>query len=324
MAVIGIDLGGTKITGALFDKDGTKRAKVACLLEKREGREVGQLVLEMIDKLIEKPGCQEDVVRAVGICVPGIADCKTGLIWAPNIKGWESYPLQKEVEARMNEHQIKVTVGSDRTCYILGEKWKGVAQDTENAVFISVGTGIGAGLLVDGNIVHGSGDIVGAIGWFAMGTSFKDEYKRCGCLESYASGDGIARQARKILTEGIQFQDSLLREIRPACLSSKDVFEAFYKRDALAVSIVEKAIDLWAMASANLVSLLNPEIVIWGGGVFGPAAQLIDRIYERAKQWAQSIAIKQTRFEKSALQGNAGLYGAGYLALSSIINNGVK
>ncbi len=318
MAVIGIDLGGTKITGALFDEKGKTLCRVSYLLEKRKGREVGQLVLHVIDELIEKSDYSRDAIRALGICVPGIANSKTGFIWAPNIEGWENYPLQKEIEDHFNNDEITINIASDRTCYILGEKWKGAAKHATNAIYLSIGTGIGAGLLIDGKIVHGHGDIVGSAGWFAMGTPFQEEFERYGCFESHASGDGITRQAKKILKEGRLFRESLLYRKKIDSLSGKDIFDAFYKEDPLAVSVITKAIELWAMAAANLVSLLNPEMIIWGGGVFGPAAQLIDRIYAEASRWAQPIAIKQVKFEKSILEGSAGLYGAGYLALTSI------
>lgn len=319
MAVIGIDLGGTKITGALFDETGKILYRVSHLLEKRKGHEVGLLVLHLFDELIKQSGYRRDAIGALGICVPGIANRKTGRIWAPNIEGWENYPLQKEMEEHFSNDKIIINMASDRTCYILGEKWKGVAKNATNAIYISIGTGIGAGLLIDGNIVHGHGDIVGSAGWLAMETPFVEEFERYGCFESYASGDGIARQAKKILKEGRLFRESLLYGKEIDSLSSKDIFDAFYKNDPLAVSVIEKAIDLWSIAAANLVSLLNPEMIIWGGGVFGPATQLIDRIYEKASGWAQPVAIKQVKFEKSTLQGNAGLYGAGYLALTSII-----
>jgi glucokinase len=319
MAVIGIDLGGTKITGALFNREGKILHQISNFLGKRKGHEVGLLILQIIDELAGNSVCRIDAIEALGICVPGIANSKTGLIWAPNIGGWENYPLQKEIEEHFNHDKISINIASDRTCYILGEKWKGVAMNSTNAIYISIGTGIGVGLLIDGNIVHGQGDIVGAAGWFAMGTPYSKDFEKSGCFESYASGEGIARQAKKILQQGRLFLESPLYKKEIENLSSKDVFEAFYKDDPLAVSVIEKAIDLWSMASANLVSLLNPEMIIWGGGVFGPAGQLIDRIYEKASKWAQPIAIKQVKFEKSILQGNAGLYGAGYLALTSII-----
>ncbi|HBX45090.1 ROK family protein [Limibacterium fermenti] len=320
MAVIGVDLGGTKITGALFNEEGDMLCQTTHLLEKRKGHEVGLLVLQTINEVIEQSKYRRDAIEALGICVPGIANSKTGLIWAPNIDGWENYPLQKEIEEHFSNDKLTIDIASDRTCYILGEKWKGAAKNAANAIYLSVGTGIGAGLLIDGNIVHGEGDVVGAAGWLAMETPFVEEFERYGCFESYASGDGIARQAKKILKEGLLFQESEFYKKEIESLSAKDIFAAVHNDDPLAMFIIDKAIELWAMASANLVSLLNPEVIIWGGGVFGPAAHLINRIYEEASKWAQPIAIKQVKFEKSILQGNAGLYGAGYLALTSIKN----
>jgi len=320
MAVIGIDLGGTKIISAIFDKEGNILHKTSYLLEKRKGKDVGLLVLQTIDELITMSGGTIDDIEALGICVPGIADSKTGMVWAPNIDGWENYPLQKEIEEHVNNDKIKISIASDRTCYILGEVWKGAARNAQNAVFIAVGTGIGMGLLIDGKIVHGHGDAVGAAGWFALETPYFDEYERYGCLESYASGDGIARQTRKLLKEGLLFKESILYKREIESINTKDVFEAYGRGDSLAKFVIGKAIILWSMAAANMVSLLNPEKIVWGGGVFGPAAQLLDRIYDEACRWAQPVAIKQVKFEKSQLLGDAGLYGAGHLALISLNN----
>lgn len=317
MTVIGIDLGGTKIISALFNNEGDILAKTSHLLEKRRGREVGKLVIETIDELLLSTGKKVEDISALGICVPGIADSKTGLVWAPNIAEWENYPLQKEIEEHLTD-KVKVSISSDRTCYILGETWKGAAVGSKNAIFIAVGTGIGVGILVDGKIIHGHGDAVGAGGWLALETPYFDEYERYGCLESYASGDGIARQTRKILKENLLFKESILYQLDIENATAIDVFKAYGRGDSLAKFIVGKAIIMWSMAAANLISLLNPEMVIWGGGVFGPASQLLDRIYNESCRWAQPVAIKQVVFKKSQLSGEAGLYGAGYLALMSL------
>ncbi len=320
MTVIGIDLGGTKINSALFDKEGTILCKTSHLLGKRTGGAVGKLILQSIDELITTAETTKDDIDALGICVPGIADSKTGLVWAPNIEGWDKYPLQKEIEEYFHNNKTIISVASDRTCYILGETWKGAAQQVTNAVFIAVGTGIGMGILVDGRIIHGHGDIVGAAGWLASEIPYLDEYERHGCLESYASGTGIARHTQKILKEGLMFPESVLYRKETGMITTKDVFEAYSRGDSLAKFVIGKAIILWAMTAANMVSLLNPEKIIWGGGVFGPAAQLLDRIYDEACRWAQPIAITQVTFEKSALGSDAGLYGAGHLALISVTN----
>lgn len=318
MAVIGIDLGGTKIIGAIFNNEGYIMEKKSSLLLERAGNEVGELVRHIIDELIDSYKGNDSKVKAIGICVPGIANSKTKRVWAPNIKGWDDYPLQEEIENHINNPAVKVDVASDRTCYILGETWKGSAIGCSNALFIAVGTGIGIGILVDGQVLHGHGDIVGAAGWLALCPTYEEEYKIYGCFEGNASGNGIAFQAKKLLKDKTKYKESSLRSIEISSVKAKDIFVAYEEKDALAMHVLDNAIKMWGMAAANLVSLFNPEKIIWGGGVFGPAAYFLDRIYKEACRWAQPIAIKQVSFEKSYLDGDAGLFGAGYLAILSL------
>jgi len=318
MAVIGIDLGGTKIIGAIFNSEGHILSKKSSLLLLREGKEVGELVRHIIDELIDSYKGYDSHIDAIGICVPGIANSKTGKVWAPNIKGWDDYPLQQEIEEHINNANVKVDIASDRTCYILGETWQGAACGCSDALFIAVGTGIGVGILADGRILHGRGDIVGAAGWLALSSPYLREYKTWGCFESHASGNGIAYQARKILKEGKEFKTSALYKMDADSIKAKHIFAAYEEEDPLAVHILDNAIKFWGMAAANLVSLFNPEKIIWGGGVFGPASYYLDRIYKEACKWAQPISIKQASFEKSELSGDAGLIGAGYLAILSL------
>jgi glucokinase len=124
-------------------------------------------------------------------------------------------------------------------------------------------------------------------------------------------------QTKKMLQSG-NYANSILHQLPVETITAKDVFSAYEQQDELAVEVVDKAIVLWGMAAANLVSLMNPEIIIWGGGVFGPASKFLDRIYNEACKWAQPISIKKVRFVKSSLTGDAGLLGAGYLALLSL------
>ena len=221
-------------------------------------------------------------------------------MWAPNIPGWDDYPLQQELEAAVADPTVRVAVESDRTCYILGEVWKGAARGCTDAIYLAVGTGIGAGILLDGRVIHGASDIVGATGWMALETPWRDEYKPVGCFEYYASGNGIGTQAK-------------LRYGNPD-KSSYDVF-AGYGSDPVATEILDHAIQLWGMGTANLVSLFNPQKVIFGGGVFGPAVQFIDRIYAEACRWGQPISMREVEFCASQVGGDAALLGAGYLAV---------
>jgi len=314
MPVIGIDLGGTKINGAVFDNEGNRLHQTMCLLEGSKGTEVGQLVTQTISKLLQNIDAL--AIEAIGICVPGISDTKTSRVWAPNIPGWESYPLQKEIKDLLDNPAIRVKIASDRSCYILGESWKGAARGAKDAVFIAVGTGIGMGILANRRILDGHAGISGAAGWLALDTKYEADYVQYGCFESNASGSGIARCAQRLLKENILFTESILKSCPLESITAHEVFDAWAKNDPLAVQVIDRAIQLWGMAAANVVSLFNPEIIVWGGGVFGPAAQLLDRIYKEACRWAQPIAIRQVRFEVSQLGGDAGLYGAGRLALN--------
>lgn len=305
MAIIGIDLGATKIAGALFTGEGDILKKVGFQLNGREGTAVGELVRKLVSDLLYR---RKDVV-SIGICVPGIAGMNTGKIWAPNIPGWEQYPLRQEIEEHFRG--ISVNIESDRTCYILGEVWKGAAAGCRNAIFISVGTGIGAGILSDGRIIHGSGDIAGSAGWMALEPPYSTDYDGCGCFEYHASGRGITNKAVKLAHERKWYRGPLLKKN----LSTGDVFEALKKGDEIAREIIDKAIKMWGMAAANFISLLDPETIIFGGGVFGPAVQYLHAIVDEARNWAQPVSMKNVRFSHSMLGGEAGMYGAGYVAL---------
>ncbi len=313
MSLLGIDLGGTKLAIALFDGDGSLLYKKFIPLENRKGDEVGRLIIESYLEVSIMAG--SDTIQSIGVSVPGIYYHKKGSVWAPNIPGWDDYPLYDEM--KKTTANIPLAIDSDRACYILGEAWQGNAKECRDAIFLAVGTGIGAGILAGGNILRGSHDIAGAIGWMALSTPFKDEYINCGCFEYFASGNGIAKNAIALLEEMKEYSGEL-RELLQDKLTSQNVFAAYFNNDLLAKKVIEASIQFWGMAAANLVSLFNPEKILFGGGVFGPAVSLIPLIKQEAIKWAQPISIQQVSFEPSALKNDAGLYGAAYLALKTI------
>ena len=312
MPVIALDIGGTKISGALFDIDGRKLYHTKRLLEHRAGAQVGDLAVEVIRDVLSVTPPQAEVI-GLGICIPGIVYSKTERVWAPNIPGWDNFPLADHIRRGLPEFLAPILIESDRSCHILGEVWRGAAQGCDNAVFIAVGTGIGVGILVDGHLLHGQSDVIGAAGWMALQPPYLSDYDACGCFESYASGNGLGMQARKMLREDRAYHGPMrgkpIEEV-----SAYDVFAHYPSGDSIAVAVVRKAVEFWGMASANLVSLLNPQKVIWGGGIFGPAVPFIDDIYREALRWAQPISIRQTAFVASQVL-EAGLLGAAYLVI---------
>jgi glucokinase len=316
MPVIGLDLGGTKLAGAILAEDGALVHRVQSALEGRGGDAVGRLLTEQLAELLAYGRAHDLAIGAVGVSVPGIYHRAAGTVWAPNIPGWESYPLRDLLQAQVGA-EVVLALDSDRACSILGEAARGAAIGCAHAIFLAVGTGIGAGILVDGAILRGAHDIAGAVGWMALDRPYRAEYDACGCFESQASGAGIAQQARRLLAESPD-HGGPLRRIDPARLTAADVLAASDSGDALADAVLDHAVACWGMAVANLVSLFNPEVVVFGGGLFGPAARLLDRITAEARRWAQPVSIQRVAIRVTALGPHACLYGTGQLALEAL------
>lgn len=310
MSIIAVDLGGTKLACAAFGEDGDIRSRDVAAVGNRRGHDIAALVVDRVRALLASAG-RADGVR-VGICVPGIYHARRGTVWAPNIPDWDAFPLRDVVSDALGPDAV-LRVDSDRAAYILGETWRGAARGARDAIYLGVGTGIGAGILVDGRVVRGHGDIAGAIGWLALERPYRAEWGPHGCFEHQASGPGLVRVAHELMDADSRYTGAL-RQV--ASLTTADVFAAHDRGDATAGRVIDNAVALWGMATANLVSLFNPEIIVFGGGVFGPAAAFIDRIREEACRWAQPIAMQQVRLVASTLGGDAGLYGAAQLALS--------
>ena len=315
MTVIAIDLGGTKIAAALISDAGEIRARGHVLLGGRGGNDVAALIVGLCREMLASPDRRRDEVTGVGVAVPGIYRADRGTVWAPNISGWDDYPLRDELRQELGQ-ELPVTIDSDRAAYILGEAWNGVARGARDAIFLAVGTGIGAGILVDGRVLRGHADIGGAIGWLALDRPFRDGYTECGCFEYHASGPGLTSVARDLLATTPGYGGEL-RGLGPSELTATRLFEAYDRRDEIATRVLSDAVAFWGMASANLVSLFNPETIVFGGGVFGPAVRFLDEIRAEATRWAQPISMRQVRFVASTLGGDAGLYGAARLALGA-------
>jgi glucokinase len=317
-AVIGLDLGGTKLAGAVFTPSGRILSRSVVRLAGRQGCAVGELIRQEITRLLASARAGHLKITAIGVSVPGISHAKTGRVWAPNIPGWEDYPLRRELMAVVPDKRIRIALDSDRACYILGETWRGVAKGCRNAVFLAVGTGIGAGMMIDGRILRGAHDIAGAIGWLALDRPFRREYIPCGCFEHHASGEGLAKVALELMGNyegsGKSYKVGWLQASKG--LTARGLFAAAGRGDRVARETIAQAVEFWGMAVANLVSLLNPEMIIFGGGVFGPGTKLLGDISAEAKKWAQPISIKQVKLKPSKLGSDAGLYGAASLALA--------
>ncbi len=309
MAILGLDLGGTKLATAVFSTTGVLSDKKVILLEGRQGKEVGQLIKDQIQEYLSNSNIS---IQSIGISVPGISRSKSGTVWAPNIRGWDDYPLLEDIKSISKG--TPVIIDSDRACCIMGEVWQGNAKGCMDAIYLTIGTGIGAGIICDGKILRGSHDIAGAIGWMALQKPFDIKYTSCGNFEYFASGEGIVNLAKKIIHAHPEVSTILSKE----SYSSHTIFSAYQEQDSIAIKIIPECIMYWGMACANLISIFNPEKIIFGGGLFGPAIPFIQDIRVEAAKWTQPISITQVSFEASGLPNDTALYGAAYLALNHL------
>ena len=281
-SVLAVDLGGTKTATARVDDRGslTDRRTVPAAHSLQES--VAQIAA----------AC--DSVTAVGVIVPGIYTAATGRAWCPNLWGTSEVALLQALQDRV---RVPVVIDSDRAGYVLGEAWLGAGRGLRHVIFVSIGTGIGVGILANGVVLRGASGIAGAAGWFALDPRWTDAYARTGCWEAEAAGPAVARRAG--MPDGAA------------------VVAAAQSGDDKAREALEHAARYTAMGIANLISALNPEVVVLGGGLMtGAGPLLLDRIRTEVARWAQPIAASQCQIELSQLGETAGLLGAARLAFS--------
>ena len=377
----GVDVGGTKISSALFTRAGEISARKKIAIDKVGGDAAAAQVRDGIEALEEAARAAGGRLTAVGISVPGIVYSASGKVWAPNIPGWDQYPLLEKIryfsrlrgsplfglakdialsppappgtspggspafggspsatgvfratsiaasrrtspilgeELKICGHlplvDVSLVLESDRSAYVAGESWRGAAAGARDAVFLAVGTGIGAGIISGGRILHGHEDIAGAVGWFGLNPAFKPEYASMGSFEAEASGNSVARKAREFLERGRASLMIALAGGRVEAVTAEVVAEAARKKDPLALEVVAETVTYLAMGIANIVSILNPEVVVVGGGLFQAADIFLEPVRREFKRWAQPLAARTVRIELSALGEDAGLYGCGKLA----------
>ena len=300
----GVDVGGTTVKLGLFDETGV-------LLERRElptrtengGEAILPDIAAAIEDVLHARDIGKDDVTGVGIGVPGpVSD--DGLVNRCVNLNWGVFNLH---EALGRLTGLRVKAGNDANCAALGEFWKGGGMGCRSAIFITLGTGIGGGVIVDGRLLGGAHGVGGEIGHITVSAPDKAPCTcgKRGCVEQYASANGIVRVTKERLAAGDT--PSVLREKSP--LTCKDVFDAAKRGDAFAVDTLELVFDYLGEALASACCVADPERVILGGGVSKAGDYLLEGV-ERHFKLHMFHACKGTEFSLATLGNDAGMYGA--------------
>ena len=291
---LALDLGGTKIAAARVSAAGVVTGRQETATPSEGGEAVMAAICDLIEKL--SPGN----VRALGVSIPGLV-YPNGSVWAPNIKGWTRMPLATRLERAF---QLPVVIESDRDAFVTGEAWRGAARGCKDVVFLAIGTGIGAGIISGGRLLRGCGGVAGALGWMAVEAriprGYEASYRDVGCLESHLAGPGIARAACRAFGQPT---------------STRELLTLARKGDATAIEVVGRAGHELGLVMANLVSTLNPERIIVGGGMAAGGNLLLGPARITMRQWAQPIAVRQVKIVRSRLGLDASLLGTARLAI---------
>lgn len=312
--IVGVDIGGTTSKMAFITPKGDIVSKWQIPTDHRNhGGNIPEQLKYEIEKKCSELGAENTCLMGIGVGAPGSVNAVTGIVREATNLSWKSaYPLKKNLEATTG---LPVAIDNDANCAALGEMWKGSGQGARNLVLVTLGTGIGSGIVINGHIVHGAGGAAGEIGHLASNT--KDGYLcKCGkhgCLETIASATGIVRAALAIANDHSDGGLSFFYK-QNGTITAKNVFDFAERGDHQAKSVVDYALEHLGIALANVANTLNPEKIVIGGGVSKAGQYLLTRLNHYYQQHLFPTVKETTEIKLASLGNDAGVLGAAWIA----------
>ena len=307
----GVDLGGTTVKIAYFNENGDMldQWEIPTVTE-NNGSQILPDIAASIRDYREKKEIRDADLLGIGIGVPGPVDGKGNVNRCVNL-GWGVFNISKELEALTG---LPVTAGNDANVAALGEYWKGGGQGCQSMVFVTLGTGVGGGIVINGRLLHGAHGSGAEIGHMVLN---RNETATCGCgkhgcVEQYCSATGIVRMAK--LELAASQEPSVLRERES--ISCKDIFDAGKNGDKLALRVLDQYYAYMGEFLGNVCSVVNPEAVVLGGGVSKAGKVLLEGVEPYFKKYVFHAAAN-VKFTLAVLGNDAGAYGAFKLALDA-------
>ncbi|UTE79491.1 ROK family glucokinase [Rossellomorea sp. KS-H15a] len=317
--LVGVDLGGTTTKIAFLSKYGELLHKWEIPTDKSEnGKNIIVNIAKAIDQKLEELDQSRDKLVGIGMGAPGPVDTAKGIIYEAVNLGWENNtPLKDLLEVETGLHAV---IDNDANCAALGEMWKGAGDGAKDIVCVTLGTGVGGGVITNGDIVHGVKGAGGEIGHITVVPEggYQCNCGKTGCLETVASATGVVRLANEKLdaTE----QESTLRALRDShgSISAKDIFDAARNQDGLALAVTDQLAFYLGLSLANLGNGLNPEKIVIGGGVSKAGDILLQPVVKFFKQFSFPTVRTSTHLSIATLGNDAGVIGAAWLVKNKI------
>lgn len=310
LPILAVDLGGTKILTALVSRKGKIIARERCLTLADEGpAPVIERLLSAVDSILRLRKLSPSELDSISIAAAGAVDLEKGLVTlSPNLPGWHDVPLAKVVREK---YRVKVFLVNDASAAALGEHRFGSGKGVNNLVFLTIGTGIGGGIIINGELYQGASGSAGEIGHMTIDMNgLRGTCGNIGCLETLVSGTTIAREARRRINQG---EKSTLKDVvagKTDEITTEKIGAAARKGDALALAVIAEAGAYLGVGMVNVVNIFNPEMIIVGGAV----AKLGDLLLEPARQAVRDRAFPESaqavRIVTARLGEEAGIYGA--------------
>ena len=313
--IVGVDLGGTNIVAGAMTADGSRHLAMRSIATNAfvgdEG--VAERIVGLVEGVIldsmEQTDCARRDFIGIGVGAPGPLDRERGIVLvAPNL-GWKDFPLAARIQKRLN---LPTTLDNDANCATFGEWWQGAARGGRNVVGLTLGTGIGGGLILNGALYHGSSDMAGEIGHTTI--DLNGRLCKCGnygCLEAYASAPAIATRAREVLVR--EEGESAITAMVGGNLddiTARIVYDAAKAGDPIASEIVKDTARYLGAGVANLLNIFNPDIVVLAGGVAEAGDALFVPLRIEVRRRAFSPAVNAMKIVPGELPGTAGVVGA--------------
>ena len=308
---VGLDVGGTAMKAGVVDDSGRALASVSLPTEAYRGQDFGlERMCESIRQAVAAANLKMEQIAAIGVATPGTMDIPAGLILdPPNLKPWRNVPVRAHI------HQVfglPTAFQNDANAAAFGEFWAGVGKDARSMVLFTLGTGVGGGIIIGDLVVEGEHSHGAELGHMKIEMTNPRQCGcgRWGCLEAYASATSVVKRAQEALAQpGVR--SSLSKTTNKAGgLTARDIFDAAGAGDALADKIVEDTAFYLAVGAINLMHTIDPDMVVYGGGMIAAGDGFLKRIQKHVHQMAFPVPAEKTTICYAHLGSDAGFIGA--------------